>query len=248
MDTRIRARRVPAVALGGTAAALGVALAHTLPAATWLAPVRRRTPRIAGRGFTDHVALTLDDGPDGASTPLFLDELDRLGCRATFFVLGSMLSRHPDVGRRIAADGHEIAVHGWHHDNALLTRPGRVCAELARTVRLVEDVCGVRPRWYRPPYGALSAEALLAARRNGLRPILWTAWGRDWTASATPESVLSALSPGIEGGATLLLHDSDVTSAPGAWKSTLGALPAVVASCRDAGLAVGPLRDHGIGP
>jgi hypothetical protein len=48
------------------------------------------------------------------------------------------------------------------------------------------------------------------------------------------------------GGATLLLHDSDVTSAPGAWKSSLGALPNVVAVCRDAGLTVGPLRDHGI--
>jgi peptidoglycan/xylan/chitin deacetylase (PgdA/CDA1 family) len=247
VQTRFRARPVPAAVLGGPIAGLGAALTvHALPAATWLAPVRRWTPRIAGRGVPDHVALTLDDGPDGESTPLFLDELARLGCHATFFVLGTMLRRHPGVGRRIVAAGHEIGVHGWHHDNALVTRPGRVSAEIARTVRLVEDVCGVRPRWYRPPYGALSAEALLAARRNRLRPILWTAWGQDWTASATPASVLATLSPGLEGGATLLLHDSDVTSAPGAWKSSLGALPDVVETCRGAGLTVGPLRDHGI--
>lgn len=246
VHTDFRARHVPAAVAGPVAGLAAVLTAHALPAATWLAPVRRWTPRIAGRGFPDHVALTLDDGPDGASTPLFLDELARLGCRATFFVLGSMLRRHPDVGRRIAAEGHELGVHGWNHDNALVTRPGRVSAEIAGTVRTIEAVCGVRPRWYRPPYGALSAEALLAARRNGLRPILWSAWGRDWTASATPESVLATLSPGIAGGATLLLHDSDVTSAPGAWKSSLGALPNVVAVCRDAGLTVGPLRDHGI--
>ncbi|NVI87859.1 polysaccharide deacetylase family protein [Actinomadura sp. BRA 177] len=234
-------RRVPAV----LTAAL---LAHALPAATWLAPVRRLTPRTAGRGGPRHVALTLDDGPDAHSTPLSLDELARLGCHATFFVLGTMLHRAPWVGGRIAADGHEIAVHGWRHDNTLMTRPGRVTAEIRDTVHLIEDVCGVTPSWYRPPYGALSTEAMVAARRNGLRPVLWTAWGKDWTASATPSSVLQTLAPGLKGGATLLLHDSDITSAPNAWKSTLGALPEVVAECRAADLAVGPLRDHGVHP
>lgn len=232
-------RRVPAAL---TAALLG----HALPAATWLPPVRRLTPRLAGRGGPRHVALTFDDGPGARSTPLFLDELARLGCHATFFVLGTMLRRNPSAGRRIVAGGHEIAVHGWHHGNPLTTRPGRVTTEIRRTVRLIEDVCGVTPSWYRPPYGALSTEALLAARRSDLRPVLWTAWGRDWTASATPESVLKTLAPDLKGGATLLLHDSDVTTAPGAWRATLAALPEVVAGCRAAGLTIGPLRDHGV--
>ncbi|MGW2313832.1 polysaccharide deacetylase family protein, partial [Actinomadura luteofluorescens] len=109
---------------------------------------------------------------------------------------------------------------------------------------LIEDVCGATPAWYRPPYGVLSVEALLAAHRDNLRPVLWTAWGKDWTASATPRSVLAELAPGLDGGATLLLHDSDATSAPGAWKASLGALPGVVATCRATGLTVGPLRDH----
>ncbi|WP_067800186.1 polysaccharide deacetylase family protein [Actinomadura formosensis] len=228
------------------AALAAVLLGHTLPAVTWLPPVRRLTPRLAGRGGPRHVALTFDDGPDARSTPLFLDELAHLGCHATFFVLGTMLRRNPSAGRRIVAGGHEIAVHGWHHDNPLTTRPGRVTTEIRRTVHLIEDVCGVTPSWYRPPYGALSTEALLAARRSDLRPVLWTAWGRDWTASATPSSVLETLAPDLRGGATLLLHDSDVTSAPGAWKATLAALPEVVAGCRATGLTLGPLRDHGV--
>ncbi|GLW64896.1 polysaccharide deacetylase familiy protein [Actinomadura rubrobrunea] len=229
-----------------TFAITGLALLHAGPAASWLPAVRRRLPALAGVGRAGHVALTFDDGPDPRSTPLFLDELRRLGCRATFFVLGDMLRRRPELGRRIVAEGHEIAVHGWHHRNSLLTRPGRVTAELGRTVDLVAAVTGTEPLWYRPPYGVLSAEALAGARRHGLRPVLWTAWGKDWVSTATPASVLAALAPGLHGGATVLLHDSDCTSAPGSWRAALGALPGLVARCADLGLQVGPLREHGV--
>jgi peptidoglycan/xylan/chitin deacetylase (PgdA/CDA1 family) len=219
---------------------------HAGPAATWLPAVRRGLPRLAGSGAADHVALTFDDGPDPRSTPRFLDELERLGCRATFFMLGERLDRHPGLGRRVTAAGHEVAVHGWRHRNALLTRPGLAMAEMGRAADLVTAVTGVRPAWYRPPYGVLSAETLVAARKWGLRPVLWSAWGRDWTASATAASVLATLAPGLRGGATVLLHDCDCTSAPGAWRSALGALPELVNRCRSARLRVGPLRDHGV--
>ncbi|WP_204288118.1 polysaccharide deacetylase family protein [Microbispora amethystogenes] len=229
-------------------AAAGAALlpvaAHVAPGAAWLPAVRRLLPALAGEGRPGHVALTFDDGPDPRSTPLFLDELARLGCRATFFMLGEMLDRHPGLGRSVARAGHEVAVHGWHHVNALVARPGRVAAEMGRAARLVAEVTGARPAWYRPPYGVLSAEALLAAWRHGLRPVLWTAWGEDWTRRATPESVLRTLTPGLRGGATLLLHDCDHTSAPGSWRSALGALPEVVGRCRAAGLRIGPLSAH----
>jgi peptidoglycan/xylan/chitin deacetylase (PgdA/CDA1 family) len=227
-------------------AATAVAAVHAGPAASWLPIVRRAFPGLAGVGAPDHVALTFDDGPDPRSTPYFLQELRRLGCSATFFVLGEMLQRHPALGRRIVTEGHEIAVHGWRHGNALIVPPGRAAAEIRRTAGLVTAVAGVRPSWYRPPYGVLSAETLVQARWCGLRPVLWSAWGRDWTASADPRSVLAVLEPDLRGGATVLLHDSDHTAAPGAWRSALGALPELVDRCRAARLRVGALRDHGM--
>lgn len=228
------------------AGAAGLVLAHVLPGATWLPPVRALFPRLAGRGARDHVALTFDDGPDPESTPLFLDALAAADVRATFFVLAALLRRCPDLGRRLVDEGHEVAVHGWTHTSPLLTPPGSLSGELRRAAGLVYDVTGQAPRWYRPAYGALSAEALRASRRLGLRPVLWTAWGKDWTADARAETVLARLEPGIEGGATLLLHDCDRTCAPGAWRSALGALPGVIARCRALGLGIGPLRDHGL--
>jgi peptidoglycan/xylan/chitin deacetylase (PgdA/CDA1 family) len=165
---------------------------------------------------------------------------------ATFFLLGEMLTAAPDLGRRLVAEGHEVAVHGWTHRSMLWHSPVSAYDGLARTRDLIERATGSRPRYFRPPYGVLSAAALIAARRAGLQTVLWTGWGEDWTARASAASVLSTLSPDITGGATLLLHDSDCTSADGAWHSALGALPLVVDRCRALGLTVGPLRDHGL--
>jgi peptidoglycan-N-acetylglucosamine deacetylase len=232
-------------------AAVGVATAawHVLPAASWLPGVRAvLSPGLDGRGDPSHVALTFDDGPDLRSTPCFLRELDRLRVRATFFVLGAEVARHTNVLRRVVSEGHELAVHGWRHERPWLPRPYKDERDLARAIAAVREAGGVTPRWYRPPYGVLTGGRLRAARRLGLRPVLWTCWARDWTERADRDSVLAELSKRFGGGATVLLHDSDRTSAPGAWHASLAALPHFVARCRAAGLTVGPLGEHGIGP
>ncbi|WP_225849054.1 polysaccharide deacetylase family protein [Streptomyces sp. HPF1205] len=239
----------PAAAGRAAAAVTAAVLAgHVVPAATWLPRLRRVCfPSLAGIGRPDHVALTFDDGPDPRSTAAFLDVLDALDTKATFFVLGESLARARHLGREIAARGHELAVHGWTHEPRLLPAPVAEAAAIARTAAAVENLAGAPPLWYRPPFGVLTGDRLLAARAAGLRPVLWSAWGRDWTAAATPASVLAATRADLRGGGTVLLHDSDSRSAPGCWRATLAALPALVAGCRSAGLAVGPLREHGIG-
>lgn len=226
---------------------MAAAACQILPAGLWLArPRAALAPALAGQGRAGHVALTFDDGPDPASTPAFLDLLDDLDVAATFFCVGEMALRAPRLVTEIADRGHEIGVHGWRHRNQLF-RPARLHIELARTAALLDWRSGTRPRWYRPPYGVLTGQGLLAARSAGLRPVLWTRWGRDWEAGATPASVAREIAPGLLGGATLLLHDTDAYSAPGSWRVTLAAVPGIVGSCQDRGLTVGPLCDHGVG-
>ncbi len=75
--------------------------------------------------------------------------------------------------------------------------------------------------------------------------MLWTAWGEDRRARATPRSVHDTVARDLRGGGTVLLHDSDCTYATGSWRKTLGALPRLLDTCRDQGLSVGPLRHHG---
>jgi peptidoglycan/xylan/chitin deacetylase (PgdA/CDA1 family) len=234
-------------ALGVLAGAAG--LAYALPSLAVLRPLRVRfAPVLAGLGRPDHVALTFDDGPDPASTPRFVDVLAELEVRSTFFVLGTMLARAPALAAEMSAAGHELAVHGWDHRPMLLRSPASTYDQLARTRDLVAEAAGRPPRFVRPPHGILSAGVLAASRRLGLTPVLWTAWGRDWTPSATPATVLDTLEPDLSGGATVLLHDSDCTSAPGAWRSALGALPELAGRCHDAGLVLGTLAEHCLVP
>ncbi|MDQ0792123.1 polysaccharide deacetylase family protein [Streptomyces sp. B1I3] len=236
----------PAGRLPAALAALALG-AHVLPAGTWLPGVRRTLfPALTGLGHGDHVALTFDDGPDPRSTPLFLDALERTSARATFFVLGESLVKYPDIGREIVSRGHELGVHGWTHGRPWLSSFARDTRELARAVEVVAGTAGTAPLWYRPPYGILTAGRWAASVRSGLRPVLWSAWGRDWTADATAASVLAAVRRDVRGGGTVLLHDTDRMAAPGCWRATLAMLPALVHGLRASGLAVGPLAEHGI--
>jgi peptidoglycan-N-acetylglucosamine deacetylase len=235
-------RRLAALAGLGLA---GLAVAQGAPGLTALAPVRLRLfPRLAGLGDPGQVALTFDDGPDPAYTPRFLELLAARQVRATFFLLGSMVAQAPQLAAEIAAAGHDIAVHGWDHRYTITRPPWAVRDDLARATDTVAAASGVLPRFYRPPYGVLSAGALTAARALDLTPVLWSAWGREWAAGSTSDSVYGTLLGGLTGGGCVLLHDSDCTSPPGSADAALGALPRLLDECDRRALKPTPLSDH----
>ncbi len=239
--TRPRTGRLSVVA-GAVAAG-----AHVLPLLGSIQPLRRALlPSLTGLGRPGHAALTFDDGPDPVSTPAFLAVLDRLGWHATFFMLGSMVAANPSLAAEVASAGHEIALHGnVHRSHLLRTLPG-VVDDLRRGRDVLEDATGRTPRWHRPPYGALSGPTLVAARQLDLRVVLWSTWGRDWRREATGESVAADVQLGWAPGATVLLHDSDATSAPGAWRAALDALPRLAEWLEPLEIEVGPLGAHGV--
>ncbi|MFY9807983.1 MAG: polysaccharide deacetylase family protein [Pseudonocardiaceae bacterium] len=231
--------------------ALGVA-ATTAAVAGWAAPALLRArvlraaacPELAGAGWRDSVALTFDDGPDPEGTPAVLDALARLRWTATFFMLGGQVARYPEVAAAVVAGGHEVAVHGFSHRNHLARGPIDVHQDVARAAAAVMAATGVRPRWFRPPYGVFTLGSLIAARRAGLQPVLWTAWGRDWEASSGAQ-VADTVGRQLRPGGTVLLHDSDcVARVAGSWRATVQALPRLAELADQLDCTVGPLRDH----
>jgi peptidoglycan/xylan/chitin deacetylase (PgdA/CDA1 family) len=246
-------RRRDALPLAGVAAGVvagvvgGVAVVQAGPGIAGLAPVRNALfPALSGPGWPDHVALTFDDGPDQATTPLFLEALRAAGTRATFFLLGSRVAMMPRLAAELVAAGHEVGVHGWEHRYLPLRGPLATYDDLARTVDTIAAATGVAPALFRPAYGVLSGPALVAARRLSLSTVLWSNWGREWRPGATPEMVFATLTADLDGGGTVLLHDSDCTSPAGSALAALGALPMLLDECERRRLRVGPLGEHGL--
>lgn len=222
-------------------------IAHGLPKLTRRGPVRRLFPGLEGRGNPDHIALTFDDGPDPVATPKLLDMLQQLEVHATFFVLGEQVRDNPSVLRDMVQRDHEIGIHGWdHHGNGFRRSPLRVRREVQATAEAIYASAGVTSTVYRPPHGVITGGSLWATRSLGLRTVLWSAQGDDWTDTATAASILERLRPDLSGGATVVLHDSDRFTAPRAWQAMLEALPSLVGEIRSADLHVGPLREHGL--
>lgn len=197
--------------------------------------------RWQGPGSSRRVALTFDDGPHPEATPAVLDELDRLGLRATFFALASHAEQWPELVGEVRRRGHQVETHGYRHRHHLAKGPRWVVADL-RAACEVMGMLGVPLTWYRPSYGQATASTLLEARRRGLRTVLWSSWGREW-ATVDPIEVAARIGRRLHPGSIVLLHDSDAFGPPGMWKVGLSALPEVAELLAARGLEAVTLAD-----
>jgi peptidoglycan/xylan/chitin deacetylase (PgdA/CDA1 family) len=233
--------RTPGAPIAGALAGLTIA-SYLLPglAGAWPAlrgPLGIEDHTISGRGY----ALTFDDGPHAQGTPAVLELLAAASVRATFFLVGEQVRRNPALAAEIVSAGHHVGVHCDRHRNLLRLTPRPVREDISRAEAVIAEASGCTPDLYRPPYGVLNASALRLARRRGWRTLLWTHWGRDWEARATPESITALVTDGAAQGSVLLLHDADDYSAAGSWRRTAEALPRVLELLADRGLeAVAP--------
>ena len=198
-------------------------LAPVAPSAAAALALPRTLPAAAG------VALTFDDGPHPEGTPSVLEVLARAGARATFFVVGEQVVRRPGMLAEIVAAGHQVALHGYRHRLQLRMTPSHAVDDLARGSAAIADALGERPIWHRPPYGIYSPAGLTAARAAGLRPLLWSRWGKDWRKLTTPSRIASRALHGVLPGDVILLHDADFYSAAGSHRRTGAALELILA-------------------
>jgi peptidoglycan/xylan/chitin deacetylase (PgdA/CDA1 family) len=162
--------------------------------------------------------------------------LEREAAVATFFLVGEQVRRYPAIAAEIVAAGHAVQLHGERHRNQLRLTPRQIRADLRRGEEAVQEATGRATRFYRPPDGVFSAAGLSVVRRSRWEPILWSRWGRDWSARATPASVAARVTRALRGGDVILLHDADHYSHPGCWTATVGALPRIIEAARQRSL------------
>ncbi len=154
------------------------------------------------------VALTFDDGPHPEVTPRVLDLLAGAKQRATFFVIGENVRRHPALVRRIVDEGHAVGLHSDAHSWWFnCWPPSRVRRDLERCAASIADATGQpAPTLFRPPVGLKNPMVGFIAGRLGLTTVTWSARGLD-TGSSPADVVLARLERGLAPRAILALHD-----------------------------------------
>ena len=149
------------------------------------------------------VYLTFDDGPHPVHTAEVLDLLRRYGARATFFVVGTMVERFPDLLNRILLEGHTVANHTWNHEN--LTKLSGEAIDL--TLERTQELLGANATaCMRPPYGAIDELARQRAEESGLDVIMWSASANDWL-DLTAGMIAERIVAGAVDGGIILMHD-----------------------------------------
>ena len=129
-----------------------------------------------GDGSRREIALTFDDGPHPSDTPRVLDTLARHGVRATFFLVGRVVERHPDIVRQIHQNGHLLGIHCYRHVPFPLEHSTNLRLQLEQTRNAIAGVCDVPPetiRHVRPPYGIFTRRTLSLLEGMGFRLVLW---------------------------------------------------------------------------
>jgi peptidoglycan/xylan/chitin deacetylase (PgdA/CDA1 family) len=175
-------------------------------------PASMLPPFYSAAVATPHLALTFDDGPHGTLTPRLLDLLAERRVKATFYVIGRNVEAHPDIARRIVAEGHEIANHTWSHPSLSRLSAPRIAEELRRTHETVLEVAGVRMTNLRPPYGAFNDRVRqVAFDGHGYDTIMWSVDPLDWKYRNSVR-VTRELVGGAAPGAVLLCHDIHKTT------------------------------------
>ena len=212
--------------------------ACSVPSSKIFKPVVIRGPEEGRR-----IVLSFDDGPAPPFSEQILDILREKKVPAAFFVCGQNVERYPEIARRIVTEGHTLGNHTYSHPFLYFRSQERMADEIDRTQEVVEKATGVRPRVFRPPYGARWPGLMGVLSRRGIKLTMWSVTGFDWKCKADEiiQHILRALRP----GSIILLHDGREVLPAGQFSrsDTVAALPTIIDRAREAGLTFVPLDE-----
>ena len=158
------------------------------------------------------IALTFDDGPTPGYTDKILKILRKYDVKATFFVIGSKAQKYPNLVRREANYGHEIANHTFTHPKISKLSFKAYRTEMKKTQNVVKKITGRAPVLMRPPYGDLNENAVRNTQIMGFKMILWS-WDqdtRDWSHPGV-NAIINKVLNNASCGDIVLFHDSSTT-------------------------------------
>ena len=147
------------------------------------------------------VYLTFDDGPIPEVTPWVLDTLDSYGVKATFFLVGDNVRRHPGLFEEIKRRGHGYGNHSMHHLQGLKVTTSTFLRDITEADALIDSTL------FRPPHGIMRTRQGKALKRH-YNIIMYDVISRDYSRKLTPERVLENVKRYARNGSIIVFHDS----------------------------------------
>jgi peptidoglycan-N-acetylglucosamine deacetylase len=147
------------------------------------------------------IYLTFDDGPVPGVTPEVLRILREFGARATFFMVGDNVRKHPEIHGAVMDEGHAAGNHTFHHLNGWKTSPGAYADDVMKCAERVET------RLFRPPYGRFTPSQYMILKKK-FRFVLWSVLTYDFRSTVTPEECLSLSLRNTRPGSIVVFHDN----------------------------------------
>lgn len=211
-----------------------LSIAGLIPRSALLGPNITRLPQDAAR--RGEVAITIDDGPDPEVTPQVLDILDRHQAKATFFCIGKLAARYPELCREIVRRGHAIENHSMSHNWYFsLLGPWTIHREVREAQELLSELGGQAPRFFRSTAGLRNPELEPVLAHCGLRLCSWSKRGFD-TRVGDADAVLASLTRNLRGSDILLLHDGSAARTAAGRPVILDVLPRLLDNLAQANL------------
>jgi peptidoglycan-N-acetylglucosamine deacetylase len=186
-------------------------------------------PLFNGSMHIPEIALTFDDGPNPYYTPQILGILQRYGIKATFFDVGYLVADYPNIVRQEYHQGNLVANHSWSHPVLTNFSAQGIQSQLTSTTNIIKATIGVRPTFFRPPYGAINNQVLVQAINLHYTTVMWDGSAEDWELPGVSTIVNKTLYY-ARNGAILLLHDGGGNRA-----ETVAALPIIISTLKSRG-------------
>lgn len=155
----------------------------------------------------NHIALTFDDGPTQYTTDV-LDILEKYQQKATFFCIGKQIEKHPDIAKKIVAQGHCIGNHTYTHPIKMgFLTPKKVLHEIVAAQQIIQQTIGKIPNLFRPPFGVTNPNIANACTESRVAVIGWNIRSLD-TVITSEDIILKRIVPFLQKGSIVLLHDT----------------------------------------
>ena len=163
---------------------------------------------VSGENQCKYVALTYDDGPNPIYTEELLEVLEKEQVKASFFLMGKQVEAYPQVVKKMAEQGHLLGNHTYSHINVCKTSLEQALEEINHTSELICENSGVKPEYFRPPFGC-NRESL--AKKAGMFQVFWDVDPKDWEVQNT-DCVVNHVLKHIEDDDIILMHDEYKTT------------------------------------